>query len=258
MNFGWQNKTPKLAYDTFAQLLLTAGNPNLLYFVIETQTTYYWNGYTYIPISITGLPSGALTNDITDGAGWNANTNTPTITSGVGTEGDFAIVSVAGTTTIDGISSWAIGDYIWWDEDNSTWQKIDNQSSNSLQYEPLAEPVIVTGTPNTLTIDMQSNKNALFEPRLSSGTRSINVDFDLIISNDSNGRLLSIILSLTGTRTIQFDSDVLCSNPSTLGIWNSGTQELQLVLGTNDIVEFQLIRDKTGSKWILKVSEVAE
>lgn len=58
---------------------------------------------------------------------WNANTNTPTITSGAGTDGDWYIVGTAGTTSIDGIASWGIGDYIWYSGSTSTWQKINNQ-----------------------------------------------------------------------------------------------------------------------------------
>ena len=37
---------------------------------------------------------------------WNANTNTPALASGAGTKGDYYVVSVAGTTTLDGISAW--------------------------------------------------------------------------------------------------------------------------------------------------------
>jgi len=59
---------------------------------------------------------------------WNANTNTPTITSGVGTPGDYYIVSVAGTTTIDGISDWQVGDWIIF-SDTGVWQKIDNSDA---------------------------------------------------------------------------------------------------------------------------------
>lgn len=58
---------------------------------------------------------------------WNASTNTPTITSGVGTDGHFYIVSVAGNTTIDGISGWEIGDWIVFH--GSAWQKVDNTES---------------------------------------------------------------------------------------------------------------------------------
>jgi len=58
---------------------------------------------------------------------WNANTNNPTITSGVGTDGYFYIVSVAGNTTIDGISGWQVGDWIVFH--GSAWQKVDNTES---------------------------------------------------------------------------------------------------------------------------------
>jgi hypothetical protein len=58
---------------------------------------------------------------------WNASTNSPTITSGVGTDGYFYIVSVAGNTTIDGISGWQVGDWIVFH--GSAWQKVDNTES---------------------------------------------------------------------------------------------------------------------------------
>jgi predicted heme/steroid binding protein len=55
---------------------------------------------------------------------WNASTNTPTIQSGIGQVGWYYIVNVAGTTDIDGISDWNIGDWIIFDGDN--WQQVDN------------------------------------------------------------------------------------------------------------------------------------
>ncbi len=58
---------------------------------------------------------------------WNAATNTPTITSGVGVDGHFYIVSVAGTTTIDGITDWQVGDWIVFHD--TAWQKVDNTDS---------------------------------------------------------------------------------------------------------------------------------
>jgi hypothetical protein len=58
---------------------------------------------------------------------WNASTNTPTITSSVGTEGYFYIVSVAGNTTVNGISDWKVGDWIVFH--GTTWQKVDNTES---------------------------------------------------------------------------------------------------------------------------------
>ena len=55
---------------------------------------------------------------------WNASTNTPTLASGVGTKGYYYVVSVAGSTNLDGITSWAIGD--WAVYNGTAWQKIDN------------------------------------------------------------------------------------------------------------------------------------
>jgi len=55
---------------------------------------------------------------------WNANTNTPTLASGVGDANSYYIVSVAGTTTLDGIDDWGVGDWLVFV--NSAWNKVDN------------------------------------------------------------------------------------------------------------------------------------
>lgn len=55
---------------------------------------------------------------------WNASTNTPTLISGVGSKGHYYVVSVAGSTSIDGISDWVQGDWIIFN--GSVWEQIDN------------------------------------------------------------------------------------------------------------------------------------
>jgi hypothetical protein len=54
---------------------------------------------------------------------WNANTNTPALASGVGTKGDYYVVSVAGTTSIDGQNLWGVGDWIAFN--GTAWQRVD-------------------------------------------------------------------------------------------------------------------------------------
>ena len=58
---------------------------------------------------------------------WNASINSPVLISGTGTKGYYYKVSVAGTTTIDTISQWNIGDTIIFD--GTTWDKIDGLAS---------------------------------------------------------------------------------------------------------------------------------
>jgi hypothetical protein len=63
---------------------------------------------------------------------WNAATNTPTIPAAApGNNGWYYNVNVAGTTNINGINSWAVGDQII--SNGTVWQKIPNaQAVNSV------------------------------------------------------------------------------------------------------------------------------
>jgi hypothetical protein len=58
---------------------------------------------------------------------WNASTNTPTLTSSVGVTGGYYVVSVAGTTNLNGITDWQVGD--WAIFNGSFWQKIDQTNT---------------------------------------------------------------------------------------------------------------------------------
>jgi hypothetical protein len=55
---------------------------------------------------------------------WDASTNTPTLTSSVGTKGYYYVVNVAGSTNLNGITDWVIGD--WAVYNGTVWQKVDN------------------------------------------------------------------------------------------------------------------------------------
>jgi len=79
----------------------------------------------YVDSMIGTIPAGLVFQGT-----WNANTNTPTLTSGTGTTGHFYIVSVDGTTNLDGITDWKVGDWAVFVEQGATdqWEKIDNTS----------------------------------------------------------------------------------------------------------------------------------
>lgn len=88
-------------------------------------------GFVNIPTPSTGLTYKGV---------WNALTNNPTLTSSVGTAGDYYIVSTAGTTNLDGITDWQIGDWAIFSS-SGVWQKIDNSeisSYNTIQNEGVA------------------------------------------------------------------------------------------------------------------------
>lgn len=64
------------------------------------------------PVTIVGTPKGA----------WDADTNSPSLSDGSGVPGDAYVVSVAGTTSLDGINSWELGDTVLRGE--SGWKRV--------------------------------------------------------------------------------------------------------------------------------------
>ena len=72
---------------------------------------------------ITGVTTATITGGLNYQGSWNASTNTPTLVSSTGVNGYYYIVSVAGSTNLDGVTDWQVGD--WAIFNGSIWQKID-------------------------------------------------------------------------------------------------------------------------------------
>jgi len=100
---------------------------------------------------------------------WNASTNTPTLTSSVGTAGYYYIVSVAGSTSLNGISTWNVGDWVIF-SNTGVWQRIAggltgsiniaNDTSGNVNYN-LVLSNVNTGSASTLNVD---SPNLSFNP----------------------------------------------------------------------------------------------
>jgi hypothetical protein len=107
---------------TANRISVTAGTDPIVNAITGTVTSSSANLATGAQIQ-TAINT-ALTGVLQFEGTWNASTNSPTLSSGTGTSGDYYIVSVAGSTNLDGITDWAIGD--WAVFANTTWTKIDN------------------------------------------------------------------------------------------------------------------------------------
>ena len=73
---------------------------------------------------------------------WNASTNTPTLTSSTGTKGYLYKVSTAGTTTLDGISQWNVGDEVVFN--GTVWDKINGIASEVVSWNGRVGAVTLT------------------------------------------------------------------------------------------------------------------
>jgi hypothetical protein len=135
---------------------------------------------------------------------WNANTNNPIITSGIGNAGDWYIVSVAGSTIIDGIDEWDVTDYIWFSGDIVTWQRISNVGGVII-------PFGHTGT-------VQINKNGIF-----SGSEELDWDFNdskLAIGNTTKTEKLNIEGTIKLTGLAGLNNRTVVVNP--MGVLETG------------------------------------
>lgn len=105
---------------------------------------------SYIPDSLIGQVKYQGT--------WNATTNTPTLTNGgggSGSKGFYYVVNVDGSTSLDGISDWKVGD--WVISNGSAWQKVDNTDAVSSVFGRVGAIVANSGDYNTSQVTENTN-----------------------------------------------------------------------------------------------------
>ena len=85
--------------------------------------------FDFVTGQIANIPSG-----LSFEGNWNASTDTPDLSTATPDNGQFWIVSVAGSTDLDGITDWEVGDwaiYVSTGAGTDGWQKVDNTSTLS-------------------------------------------------------------------------------------------------------------------------------
>ena len=109
---------------------------------------------------------------------WNASTNSPALASSVGTNGEFYIVSIAGTTDLNGITNWGIGD--WAIFNGTAWQRVEGGADgnfNALTANSLLVNGDATVTGGNLIIGT-SGKGIDFSATAGTGTSELFNDYE--------------------------------------------------------------------------------
>ncbi|GBR55799.1 hypothetical protein AA18889_0329 [Acetobacter senegalensis DSM 18889] len=111
---------------------------------------------------------------------WDAATNSPALASGTGTEGDLYIVSVAGTTNLDGNAAWSVGDGAWFT--NGKWVYFARAGWAAVAQEIVALNALGVGdhrlsAGGTGFSICDSNGNVAFEIDFSGNMLAINLTF---------------------------------------------------------------------------------
>ena len=152
--------TSQSVLDTLASLQTQITN------LIPSQTG---NSGKYLTTNGTALSWASVAGGLSYQGTWNATTNTPTLTSSVGVNGYYYIVSTAGSTNLDGITDWQIGDWLLFN--GSVWQKIDQ--SNLVTSVNGQTGAVSVGTVTSVAATAGTGITVTGSPITSSGTLTI-------------------------------------------------------------------------------------
>ena len=137
---------------------------------------------------------------------WNASTNTPALASGVGTSGNFYIVSVAGSTNLDGITNWGIGD--WAIYNGTAWQRVEGGAAGNF----------TTVTASSLTSGRVTYAGTA---GLLQDSASLTFDGTTLTSGGFTTTGANATGTLTTTSTAKIGSTVASFMNGTLQVWNN-------------------------------------
>ena len=131
---------------------------------------------------------------------WNATTNTPTIPAAApANKGYYYKVSVAGTTAVDGMAEWAVGD--WITSNGTTWDKTDNTETVSSVAGKVGAVTLVKADVGLANVDNTADaaKNVLTAATLTTARTINGVSFNGSANINIEDRLGTAIVAAATT-----------------------------------------------------------
>ena len=175
---------------------------------------------------------------------WDAATNDPTLTSSVGTKGDYYVVSVSGSTNLNGITDWVVSD--WCVFNGSVWQKVDN--SEVIYVSNVATGTGLTGGPITSTGTVSLANTAVTIGTYGGATNIAS------FTVDQQGRLTSAsnVTIAIGNSNLQNSNVVLGNTTLTLGstvsnVGNLTLENVTILGGTTNAAVFNFTGNTTAT-----------
>lgn len=159
---------------------------------------------------------------------WNATTNTPTLASGAGTKGDYYVVSVAGTTTLDGISNWGIGD--WAVFNGSVWQRVEGGADLNGVNLSVTGTTTLSGLTASTALALDASKNvvsvtntgtgnnvlasspSITSPTFATDTTHSYLTASSAVATDANKKLVSVTNTGTGNNVLATSPTLVTPN----------------------------------------------
>ena len=131
---------------------------------------------------VTGVTTSAIIGTLSYQGGWNASTNVPALVSSVGSSGYYYVVTTAGSTDLNGITDWVIGD--WAIFNGTVWQKIDQ--TNTVTSVNGQTGAVSVGTVTSVAMTVPTGLSISGTPITASGTLALTFASGYSIPTDAN------------------------------------------------------------------------
>lgn len=237
---------------------LTGYVPEIGALVYLDEILYMGNGIEWIRIYDSNIPP--VDGLIYQGT-WNAETNTPALESGEGTTGDFYIVNTAGTTDLDGVTDWQVGDWVIFE--GGAWIKIDNhdiQAYTTVKDEstqlPRRSVLKFEGTGVTASDVSGETVIDISTPNLQTVTDVGAETTNTLYVGDLDNFYSEISSGAVGTANVPNETYAFIGQDATLGLNNGDTESLlkntNVSAGNAVILEFP---DKTSGSYTIATLE---
>ena len=131
---------------------------------------------------VTGVTTSAIIGTLSYQGGWNASTNVPALVSSVGSSGYYYVVTTAGSTDLNGITDWVIGD--WAIFNGTVWQKIDQ--TNTVTSVNGQTGAVSVGTVTSVAMTVPTGLSISGTPITTSDTLALTFASGYSIPTDTN------------------------------------------------------------------------
>jgi hypothetical protein len=177
---------------------------------------------------------------------WNASTNTPTLASSVGVKGDYYVVSVAGSTTLNGISNWGVGDWVVFN--GSAWQRVEGGADLNGVNLSVSGTSTLSGLTASTALALDASKNVVSVTNTGTGNNVLGTSPTLATPTLSSGSAAGVVY-LDGSKIAQAGANLVFdgtnfgigeATPSTFGkcVVKNGTINLVTDTPTSRRVSF--------------------